>query len=102
MYVKLNGKIVSELILDVDPALPDVPIGERYPAEFIKELLHTDNSAKVEVGMEYDAETDSFGYPEATSAPDADEEVVENTDGITQAEINLDVEYRLACLELGI
>ena len=93
MYVKLNGKIVSELILDVDPAFPDVPIGERYP---------TDNSAKVEVGMEYDAETDSFGYPEATSAPDADEEVVENTDGITQAEINLDVEYRLACLELGI
>lgn len=102
MYIKLDGKIVLELIPDIDPAFPDVPIEERYPAEFIAELLHVEDGTDVETGMEYDAKTNSFGYHEATVSPDADEETVEDTGGITQAEINLEVEYRLACLELGI
>lgn len=102
MYVRLDSGVVMEMIPDIDPAFPDVPIEERFPAEFIAELLHVEDSTEVGAGMEYDAETGSFGYPEATAAPSADEETVEDTGGITQAEINLDVEYRLACLELGI
>lgn len=102
MYIKLKSGIVTEIIPDIDSTFPDVPIGERYPADFIEELLHIEDSIKIEVGMEYDEETGRFGYPEATAAPDEGEETVEDTGGITQAEINLDVEYRLACLELGI
>lgn len=102
MYIKLDGKIVSELVPDVDPALPNVPIEERYPADFIAELMHIKDGTEVEVGMEYDAETGGFGYPESDIRTDVTEEIVEDTGGITQAEINLDVEYRLACIELGI
>lgn len=103
MYIKLDGKIVSELVPDVDPALPNVPIEERYPADFIAELLHVEDSTEVEAGMEYDAETGGFGYPESDIPTDnITEEIAEDADGITQAEINLEVEYRLACLELGI
>lgn len=102
MYVKLDGGIVAEIIPDIDLAFPDVPIVERYPADFIAGLMHIDDGAKVEISMEYDAETGSFRYPEAATAPGADEETIEDTGSITQAEINLDVEYRLACLELGI
>ncbi len=102
MYIKINSGIVEEIIPDVDPTFPDVPIGERYPADFIAELLRVEDDTEVEVGMEYDAETGSFGYPETDIAADVTEETVEDTGGITQAEINLDVEYRLSCLELGI
>ena len=92
MYIKFENGIVAEIIPDIDPTFPDVPIGERYPVDFIEELLHVEDGTKVEIGMEYDAETGSFWYPEATAAPDEDEETVEETGGITQAEINLDVE----------
>lgn len=102
MYVRLDGKTVIETIPDIDPAFPDVTVEERFPADFIAELIHVEDGTEVETGMEYDAETDSFGYPESDIRTDATEEIVEDTGGITQAEINLDVEYRLACIELGI
>jgi hypothetical protein len=102
MYVRLDDGVVMEMIPDIDPAFPDVPIGERYPADFIAELIHVEDDTAVEVGMEYDAETGGFGYPESDIRTDVTEEIVEDTGGITQAEINLDVEYRLACIELGI
>ncbi|MBD5145631.1 MAG: hypothetical protein HDT21_06980 [Ruminococcus sp.] len=103
MYVRLDGGVVAEVIPDIDPAFPDVPIGERYPADFIAELMHVTDGAAVEVGMEYNAETDSFGYPVSAAVPDlSEDEPIEETSGISQAEINLDFEYRLSCIELGI
>ena len=103
MYVRLYGGVVMEIIPDIDPAFPDVLISERYPADFIAELMHVPDGAAVEVGMEYNAETDSFGYPVSVAVPDfSEDEPVEETSGISQAEINLDFEYRLSCIELGI
>ena len=82
-----------------------MPIGERYPAEFVSELRYCDDEANVEVGMQYNEETDSFEYPPPPLVVDFvgdTTEDTENTEDITQAEINLEVEYRLSCLELGI
>lgn len=102
MYVRLDGGVVMEMIPDVDPAFPDVPIGERFSADFIAELMHVEDGTAVEVGMEYNAETDSFGYPVSTVVPEFSDESIEEMSGISQAEINLDFEYRLSCIELGI
>ena len=103
MYVRLDGGVVMEIIPDIDPAFPDVPISERYPADFIAELMHVPDDETAEVGMVYNAETDSFGYPASAAVPDfPEDEPVEETSGISQAEINLNFEYRLSCLELGI
>lgn len=102
MYVRLDDGVVMEMIPDVDPAFPDVPIGERFPADFIAELMHIEDGTEVEVGMEYNAETDSFGYPVSTVVPEFSDEPIEEISGISQAEINLDFEYRLSCIELGI
>lgn len=106
MYVKFdeNG-LVSEIIPDTDAAFPNVPIDERYPAEFVAGLHYCDNDAAVEIGMKYDAETDSFDYPPLPPAIDLGveaEEIIDGTGNISQAEINLDFEYRLSCIELGI
>ena len=35
MYVKLDSGVVMEVIPNIDPAFPDVPIVDRYPADFI-------------------------------------------------------------------
>lgn len=63
-YVRLNNNVVAEIIPEFDPAFPNVPITERYPAEFIKKLVAVDNSVEVRVGMVYNAETGAFNVPE--------------------------------------
>ena len=101
MYVKIDNNVVSEIIPDIDPTFPDVPIGERFTADFIAKLRHVPDGANVEVGMVYNPDTDSFGYPvppDTSDLPDSPTEASE----ISQAEINLDFEFRLSCLELGI
>lgn len=63
-YVKLNDNVVSEIILEFDPVFPNVPIEQRYPADFIKELIAVDDSVEVHTGMVYDPETNTFSEPE--------------------------------------
>ena len=107
MYIRFENGLVSEIVPDIDPTFPNVPIEERFPAEFIAELKYCADDTEVEVGMMYYEETDSFDYPPPPPAADfvPDLEPYGNTGNagdITQAEINLDFEYRLSCLELGI
>lgn len=64
VYVRLNNNIAAEIIPEFDPTFPNVPITERYPAEFIKKLVAVDDSVEVRVGMVYDAETGTFSVPE--------------------------------------
>ena len=63
-YVRLNNNVVVEIIPEFDPIFPDVPIEQRYPAEFVKKLVAVDNSVEVCVGMVYNAETGEFSEPE--------------------------------------
>ena len=103
MYLKLNGNIVTEIIPDIDPVFPNVSIEERFPPEYVSELIHADDGAEIYCGMEYNSETGEFVFPESSPSEIIPvEEPVEDTAGVSQAEINLDVEYRLSCLELGI
>lgn len=103
MYLKLTENIVTEIIPDTDPIFPNVPIEERFPPEYVLELIHADDGAEIYCGMEYNSETGKFAFPEPSPSEIIPvEELVEDTAGVSQAEINLDVEYRLSCLELGI
>lgn len=63
-YVRLNNNVVAEIIPELDPTFPNVPIEQRYPAEFVKKLVAVDNSVEVRVGMVYDKETGVFSVPE--------------------------------------
>lgn len=103
MYLKLTKNIVTEIIPDTDPIFPNVPIEDRFPTEYVSELIHADDGAEIYCGMEYNSETGEFALPEPSPSEIIPaEEPVEDTAGVSQAEINLDVEYRLSCLELGI
>lgn len=64
VYVRLDDNVVTEIIPEFDPIFPDVPIEQRYPAEFVKKLVAVDDNVEVRVGMVYDAETGVFSEPE--------------------------------------
>ena len=105
MYVNLNeNNEVIEIISDIDPVFPDVPITERYPPDFIETLIYVDDNANVGCGMVYDKEAETFTYPEPAATPDGEdpEEDISDTGTLTQAEINLEFDYRLSLLERGI
>lgn len=103
MYIRLNdNNVVEEIIPDIDQIFPNIPINERYPADFVAELRYFDDNTEVECGMQYNGETGCFEYPTPPPVVGIDGEAAEDTGDITQAEINLEVVYRLSCLELGI
>ena len=75
MYIRLDeNNIVREIIPDIDPVFPGVPIEERYPPAFVEALLHFDDDTEVEQGLMYDEETGSFVEPPAPEIPEEPEE----------------------------
>ena len=70
MYVRLDDNIVEEIIPEFDPIFPNVPIEQRYPADFVSGLIKAENG--VEVGMVYDPETGEFSEPEPVEPVPAD------------------------------
>ena len=63
MYILLDEDRVREIIPDIDPVFPGVPIGDRYPAKFLARLLHVSDDTQVEQNWIYDAETGAFSEP---------------------------------------
>ena len=48
MYILLEDNKVKEIIPDIDPIFPGIPIEERYTAEFVASLLHVEDETVVE------------------------------------------------------
>lgn len=89
MYILLNDNIVAEIIPDMNPDLPGVPIEERYPANFISHLIYVSDDTDVEQHYVYDPEAGTFSEPvleEVSEAEESDQlrEAVKN--GIITAE----------------
>lgn len=54
MYAYIIDNTVMELIPDFDKAFSNVPVEQRYPAEFLAKCVHIEDSADVKQGMFYD------------------------------------------------
>lgn len=64
MYILLGGKnTVAEIIPDINPIFPGVPIHERYAPDFVEQLIHVPDGTAVEQNWEYDAATGTFSEP---------------------------------------
>ena len=63
MYILLNNNNVKEIIPDINPIFPDVHIKDRYPKEFIDQLLYIDDNTNVEQNWIYNPETETFSEP---------------------------------------
>lgn len=64
VFAKIEKTVVAEIIPEFDPAFPNVPVGERYPADVVKKLIAVEDEESVHVGMVYDASTGEFSEPE--------------------------------------
>lgn len=64
MYILLtNDNTVAEIIPDIDPVFPGVPIGERYAPNFVEQLIHVPDETEVQQNWDYDPETGVFSEP---------------------------------------
>ena len=63
MYILLEDSKVKEIIPDIGPIFPGIPIEERYTAEFVASLLHVEDETVVEQNWIYDPETETFSAP---------------------------------------
>ena len=61
---------VLEIIPDENPALPGIPLEERYSADFLTSLLSVDNEIEVELNWKYDPKTGAFSEPIADGDPE--------------------------------
>ena len=96
MYAYIYDETIRELIPDIDPVFPETHISERYDEEFLSHLEHFEDNKAPAVGM-VRQEDGSWAYPPVPDIPPAEPTFEE-----LQEEINLDMDYRLTCLELGI
>lgn len=64
VFAKIEKTIVAEIIPEFDPTFPNVPVGERYPADVVKKLVAVEDEESVHVGMIYNASTGEFSEPE--------------------------------------
>lgn len=86
-YVRIEKNVVREIIPEFDPNFPTVPIGERYPQEFVKKLVAVDDDEAVSVGMLYDGR--SFTTIMALAAPKYETLEAEKTAKIKASKIKL-------------
>lgn len=64
MYILLDNNRVKEIIPDINPVFPNVPIQERYPAQFVDKLVYASDSLIIEQGYIYNSELGVFLAPE--------------------------------------
>ena len=80
MYIHLENNIVWEFVPEENPELPGVPLGERYPAEFIASLVFVEDTEGIEYGYIYDPETGTFSAPPEPEIPEEPEPVEPETE----------------------
>lgn len=85
-YILLNRGITVEIIPELDPIFPDVPIHQRYSAEFLDKCVSVEDDVNVTTGMQYDYDNQTFGTVVTSSK---------------LLDMMLDQEYRISLLELG-
>lgn len=62
-YVFLMDNIVREIIPEIDPVFPDLPIEARYTPDFLAQCVIVEDDSGVQTGDIYDPETGEFHKP---------------------------------------
>lgn len=63
-YIYLNDdSTVREIISEINPAFPNVPISERYTPAFVEKLMPVEDVVEAEQNWIYDPETYTFSPP---------------------------------------
>lgn len=94
MYILLENNTVKEIIPEVHPSLPGVPLEQRYPAQFIEKLIQVNDGQDVPLGYEYDPETGLFSEPSPPAEIEAEyEEIPPQTKPSSLEQLRADLDY---------
>ena len=66
--------VAREIIPEIDPVFPDLPIEARYTREFLRQCVKVEDDADVQIGDIYDPETGTFSRPEPPHEDEPDDE----------------------------
>ena len=76
-YVYIENGVAMQVIPEFDGDFPNIPVTERYSAEFLKKCVTADDSDEVEQNFAYDARSETFimseNYAEVQIAAKIDE-----------------------------
>lgn len=91
MYILLSNNTVSEIIPDIDPVFPGIPIESRYTAKFVAQLLHVADDVEVQQNWVYDPESGVFSAPPEPEPvePGEEEEPVAEGEPTTREILNV-------------
>jgi len=62
-YIFLTNNIVHEIIPDLDPVFPGVPIEQRYSPDFLSRCVAVEDAEEPPAGYMYDPQTGTFSAP---------------------------------------
>ena len=105
MYIRLDAdNIVREIIPDIDPIFPAIPIEERYPAAFVASLMYVEDGTAVAQNLLYDKKIGTFVEPPEPASARVPEVEIESEPSAEddRSSLLIDQEYRLTLLELGL
>ena len=74
-YVFLIDNMAREIIPEINPNFPDLPITARYTPEFLSQCVAVDDNEDVQICDIYDPETGKFSKPYAPGPIGPDEPV---------------------------
>ena len=82
-YVYITDNIVREVIPEVNPAFPEIPIGERYTAEFLTQCVVVIDETPVEQNWTY---SEGVFSPPPEPEPE-DEEIADEESAGTEEQV---------------
>ena len=82
-YILLQNKIVHEIIDEVDPNFPDVPIEARYSAKFLKDCVEVDEKNMPKIGDVYEDGVFSTPPPPIVAVKSKQEQISDIEEQIT-------------------
>lgn len=101
MRLLMFNHIVWEIIPEFDPAFPGVPVTERYSPEILQDTIVVPDDTIVSVGQIYNPEDGTFSdAPTPTPIEHPEQSLADQV--ADQQELNIDHEYRITLLELGV
>ena len=65
-----NDNMVKEIIPGEDPVFPGIPIEERFPPDFVNQLMPVDDDVEVDEYWVYNSSTGTFDPPLPPSEPE--------------------------------
>lgn len=66
-YVRLEKGVVAEIIPEFDAAFPNMPVNERYPAEFVSKLISINDDVNLRHGMTKTSDG-GFAFPASVAS----------------------------------